>query len=256
MIHARDQSQSYSYDGKFLDYAANTSRHAAETVVGKLAAAFPIASVLDVGCARGTWLKVWQQHGATDVFGIDGLYVRRDELLVDPSCFAFADLSVGFDVGRTFDLVQCLEVAEHLPSAGNTAFVRALVRHSRGLILFSAAPPGQGGEHHINEQTYEFWRQQFRAFGFHAVDFVRPQILADRETSFWYRYTIVLYVSDAARTRLPEAVRPYVVPDAEPIRDLSPLAFRVRKWLVAAAPYPIVQWAARMKAQWYSRRCT
>jgi hypothetical protein len=34
------------------------------------------------------------------------------------------------------------------------------------MVLFSAAPPGQGGEHHVNERTYEFWRGLFARHGY------------------------------------------------------------------------------------------
>ena len=44
-------------------------------------------------------------------------------------------------------------------------FVQNLVRHASGAILFSAAPPGQGGEFHVNEQPYEYWRGKFQRCG-------------------------------------------------------------------------------------------
>ncbi|MDP6884692.1 MAG: hypothetical protein QF830_11185, partial [Rhodospirillales bacterium] len=42
-----------------------------------------------------------------------------------------------------------LEVAEHLPPDAAETFVATLVAHGR-LVLFSAAPPGQGGLNHVN----------------------------------------------------------------------------------------------------------
>jgi 2-polyprenyl-3-methyl-5-hydroxy-6-metoxy-1,4-benzoquinol methylase len=55
------------------------------------------------------------------------------------------------DLGRAFDLVISLEVAEHLPESAADAFIDSLVRHG-DVILFSAAIPFQGGHRHINEQ--------------------------------------------------------------------------------------------------------
>jgi hypothetical protein len=35
-------------------------------------------------------------------------------------------------------------------------FVYCLARHARRFVLFSAAPPGQGGEFHVNERPFEY----------------------------------------------------------------------------------------------------
>ena len=45
-------------------------------------------------------------------------------------------------------------------SASAAGFVDNLVRHG-DVILFSAAVPHQGGEHHVNEQPPEYWRELF-----------------------------------------------------------------------------------------------
>jgi hypothetical protein len=45
---------------------------------------------------------------------------------------------------RRFDLVQSLEVAEHITPAASEAFVEDLARHAERFVLFSAAPPGKG----------------------------------------------------------------------------------------------------------------
>ena len=38
--------------------------------------------------------------------------------------------------------------------------LREQTRHS-DIVLFSAAPPGQGGHGHVNERSYEYWRGEF-----------------------------------------------------------------------------------------------
>ena len=243
----------YRYDGRFLDYAANTSAASARKVIAVLRAVGPIDSVLDVGCARGTWLQEWSRAGVGDIQGVDGAYADDASLLIDRARFMAADLAAGFDLGRAFDLVQSLEVAEHLPASASAAFVACLVRHSRGLVLFSAAPPGQGGEHHVNERPYDFWRGHFRARGYRAVDWIRPRIARDKEVSFWYRYNVMLYVSEGMAPRLPDDVRACIVPEGQPIADLSPPLFRVRKRIVRALPPSAVMGLARIKARFYSR---
>jgi SAM-dependent methyltransferase len=231
-----------------MDYTAQSSRHSARTIVKHVLAAMPVASVLDVGCARGTWLRAWQEAGVDDVLGVDGSYVDPTTLAIPKERFFAADLSKSFDLGRRFDLVQSLEVAEHIPARSADCFIENLVRHSNGIILFSAAPPGQGGEFHVNEQPYDYWREKFARCGFAAYDCLRPVIVRDKSISFWYRYNSLLYVHVDVAHALAESVRRTRVDDARRIEDVSPLAFRMRKTFVRVLPEPLRQALARAKA--------
>jgi 2-polyprenyl-3-methyl-5-hydroxy-6-metoxy-1,4-benzoquinol methylase len=120
-------------------------------------------------------LAIWLQHGAKDVLGVDGPYVDQSRLHIPTSQFLASDLAYPLKLERQFDLVQSLEVAEHLPEQASEQFVDSLVRHGR-LVLFSAATPGQGGENHINEQPWEYWRAKFAARNFELFDFLRPRL--------------------------------------------------------------------------------
>ncbi|MDP6786438.1 MAG: methyltransferase domain-containing protein [Rhodospirillales bacterium] len=137
------------YDEAFFNYTMRITMSSARDIVALMRRVLPLESVLDVGCAQGVWLKAWRDSGVMDCDGIDGDHVPRDGMLIDETAFTPADLSQGVSLGRTFDLVQSLEVAEHLPPDAAETFVATLVAHGR-LVLFSAAPPGQGGLNHVN----------------------------------------------------------------------------------------------------------
>jgi 2-polyprenyl-3-methyl-5-hydroxy-6-metoxy-1,4-benzoquinol methylase len=143
-----------NYDEKFFDYINAGAERSAQCVVPLLLAVLKIESVLDVGCGQGAWLSLWKKLGVKHVTGIDGSYVDRNGLLISPKEFIAHNLTEGFDLQRHYDLVVSMEVAEHLSSGGNESFVNSLVAHG-DLILFSAAPRGQGGHNHVNEQDYE-----------------------------------------------------------------------------------------------------
>ena len=240
---------SHTYDSHFMDYTAQSSRHSARTIVTKLLAAIPVSSVLDVGCARGTWLDEWGKAGASDVFGIDGDYIKPEQLIISPERFRAADLSQAIDLGRRFDLVQSLEVAEHVPATAADTFVENLARHATGAILFSAAPPGQGGEFHVNEQPYEYWREKFRRHGYAPYDFLRPLIADDGAVSFWYRYNALLYLSEQRAELLSEQLRATRVPEGSSIADISPPLFRLRKIAIRDLRCGLQQMLARLKAR-------
>lgn len=244
----------YIYDADFLDYTERSSRHSAARTVALLLAKLPVHSVLDVGCARGTWLDQWQKAGAGVVFGVDGDYVRPEHLSISGESFLATDLAQSFDLRRQFDLVQSLEVAEHVAATSADIFVQNLVRHSKGMIFFSAAPPGQGGEFHVNEQPYEYWREKFRAHGYAAYDYIRPLLADDRAISFWYRFNPMLYLTEEGAKRLPETVLATRVPDNAPIPDVAPLWFKLRKLVIRALPFAVQQSLARLKARTMASR--
>ena len=240
--------QSHGYDDDFFAYTSGQSGIAAVRVTAIVHSALPVHSVLDVGCAQGVWLAAWRDAGVSDYLGVDGDYVDPRGLRIDPARFLARDLAEPIDLGRSFDLVQSLEVAEHLPADCAETFVDSLVRHAP-IVLFSAATPGQGGEHHVNEQPFEYWREKFRRRGYQPVDCIRPQIGGDRRIAPWYRYNAFLYVRRNAFAALPDSIRRYAVADGQALADLSPLAYRLRCALVARLPAPLVNAAARLKAR-------
>jgi SAM-dependent methyltransferase len=226
----------YEYDREFYRYISRGSVLSARRLLPLLSSRLPlrIGSVLDVGCGAGAWLSVWKQQGAA-VLGLDGDYVDREELLIDTCEFFPCDLTTGFNLERQFDLVQCLEVAEHLPGQIAPLLVQNLCKHS-DLVLFSAAAPGQGGENHINEQPYAYWRNLFSERGYRAYDPVRQDLCRDPEVMPWYRYNSFLYVSEHASQALHEALAPFQVdPMLEPA-DISPKLYQFRKAIVRLLP--------------------
>ena len=120
-------------------------------------------SVIDVGCGDGAWLRAALELDAEAVFGISQGEPQHG---LPEDAFLQADLSEpGLDakiaerLGRKFDLVLALGVAELLPFERSAGFVDELCRLG-DTILFSAAIPLQDG--YPNEQWTEFWGLHFR----------------------------------------------------------------------------------------------
>ncbi len=237
----------YRYNERFYDYINAGSAESARRLLPELLRVLqrPVASVLDVGCGAGAWLSVWKTLGAR-VTGVDGEYLQPRQLLVAPDEFQAADLRRRLELGRRFDLVQSLEVAEHLPAASAAVFVDGLCRHA-DLVLFSAAPPGQGGENHVNEQPYGYWRDLFAARGFLMYDAVRPAVIADTAIRPWYRYNSFLFVNRDAEPDLHRRLAERRVAATGEVPDLSPVAYRWRKGLVRMLPRPAATALARLK---------
>lgn len=157
------------------------------------------SSVLDVGCGTGTWLKVFEQNGISDLQGIDGIVLPEGKTHISPNRILHLDLSQPFDLKRRFDLAVCLEVAEHLPETSADGLVASIVKHADH-VLFSAAIPGQGGQYHLNEQWPEYWQQKFEKHGFYFHDPIRPIIWKNEKIDSWYRQNIFIIDKNKGQT--------------------------------------------------------
>jgi len=239
----------YVYDFAFQNMTATGSAYAASRIISIVQTIMPVKSIVDIGCARGTWLRQWQTQGVNDVIGVDGGYVDRDKLEIAGRCFVVHDLATHYDLERRFDLAQCLEVAEHLPPPRAASFVADIVALAPA-VLFSAAAPGQGGENHLNEQPYSYWRELFRHHGYVAIDCLRPLLARDAGIPRWYRYNLILYVRRDELQSITPFARKFQLGDQEPIPDTSPLAYKLRKAVVRAMPRP----ACDLLARWNARR--
>jgi hypothetical protein len=236
----------HDYDDRFFDYIERGARRSARHVIPFLREHLHVSSVVDIGCGRGVWVDEWRRSGVDDVLGVDGAYVSRDRLLIPEECFTVVDLSKPIHLGRRFDLVQSLEVAEHIPASKAEIFIDSLVTHG-DVILFSAAVPGQGGEFHINEQPYEYWRCKFAFRNFEVIDCLRTNIINIRAIEPWYRYNTFIYVHETALERIPATFRRMQLRRDDRIADLAPLAWRLRNSTLRYLPQPIVQRIARLK---------
>ena len=172
-------------------------------------------SMLDVGCGSGTWLRAAQDRGVTDLFGVDGVSLDPAKLHVDKSLTRTDDLNQPLDLKRKFELVVCLEVAEHLDPSSAPTIVESLCRHG-DTILFSAAAPGQGGTHHVNCQWPSYWQSLFNRNGFACSDKVRWQIWEEPSVEPWYRQNLMRVTRDPVTAGKEPRIVPVLHPDMLP----------------------------------------
>src|SRR5262249_5811500 len=106
-----------------------------------------------------------------------------------------ADLRRPVILNRTFDLVMCIEGAEHLPASAAARLVASIARAAARRVLFSASGPGQNGDDHIHLRPPEYWRQRFAPHGLHEnladTRFMRAEMLRIGAPE-WYQNLIIL----------------------------------------------------------------
>lgn len=193
-----------TYDGEFFDELDAQVRTSAGVIAPMIVELLHPSSILDVGCGRGTWLHAFANLGVHDFLGVDGPHVAAADLEIPAENFVARDLREPLDLGRSFDLVISLEVAEHLAAGLASTFVQSLTRHTNA-VLFSAAIPFQGGAGHVNEQWQSHWAAEFAVEGFVPVDAIRPVVWSDPKVAFWYAQNTLLYVREASAPELTPA---------------------------------------------------
>jgi SAM-dependent methyltransferase len=215
---------SVAYSKSFFAGQQSGSKRSAEAIVPMAMDLLKPKSVVDVGCGVGTWLSVFQSHGAAEILGIDGSYVDLQSLHIQPEHFQSHDLTKPLRQDRSFDLVVSLEVAEHLPASAAATFVRSLV--SLGpVILFSAAIPHQGGTHHVNEQWPEYWAELFKEQGYQVIDCLRHRIWKNRNVDWCYAQNILIYARQTAIEANPALRQAWTLTDPNQLALVHPLKF-------------------------------
>lgn len=184
---------------KYIHQRDTHNLHSPNVIVPYLITKFKPVSVVDVGCGIGTFLHVFKQYGVKNILGIDGKWVNKDQLYIDSNEFMEADLEKLVKVDKTFDLVLCLEVAEHLSIGSADTLVDNLTRLGK-TIVFSAATSKQGGQNHLNEQPFSYWKEKFAIHGYRVIDLFRPAFWNEKTVQWWYKQNMFLIVHHSLNT--------------------------------------------------------
>lgn len=134
-------------------------------------------AVADVGCGPGMLIARLQVLG----WGVHGYDGSAHSLAMAPervkSQIRIHDI-LQMPSFNPINLVICTEVAEHL-DAKDAPHLVALLCSAMCPIVFTAAPPGQDGHHHVNCQPKQYWVDMFNAHG--AIhDYVSSHRLRER----------------------------------------------------------------------------
>jgi SAM-dependent methyltransferase len=204
------------YSPEYFSSIREQSRASAAVVAPLVVQQLQPRSVVDVGCGTGAWANAFKTAGVPDVLGIDGEYCQRASLEIAPDEFLATDLTRLVELPRRYDLAVCLEVAEHLEARLADQLVESLTRMAP-IVLFSAAIPFQGGEHHVNEQWPSYWISLFNARGYDALDVLRQRLWSNRGVAWWYAQNMLLFVARNAPELAPQLITAFA-----PNTDSSP----------------------------------
>ena len=164
LLKKRDDCVEVMFNKSFFDKNLKWNVPIAKKLVELIMRFFTPQSVVDVGCGNAEFLAEFKKENIL-IKGYEGSRHALENSLVDRKFIEQFDLRNKIISQRRYDLALCLEVAEHIDKKFSRILVDSLTVLA-DTIIFTAAPPGQGGHFHINEQPKEFWIEKFQAKGF------------------------------------------------------------------------------------------
>jgi len=148
-----------------------------EIIARRIAVTLHPSSALDVGCAVGFLVGALRAQSVY-VEGVDisAYAIGQTPVWLRPYCRLASALA---PFGRTYDLITCIEVAEHLPASDAPALIANLCQHAP-LVLFSSTPDDTAEPTHLNVRPAAYWETLFFEHGFtwrmdYDATFISPQ---------------------------------------------------------------------------------
>lgn len=127
-------------------------------------------------------VKSWTGYdGALNIEDLSGGFMR------------YGDLSQPMHLGKKYEWVMSLEVAEHVPKKYEANFVENLIRHACKGIILSWAVPGQPGHHHVNCKPMSYVKKLFESRGF-ISNSTAHNILRTHSRLHQYKHAFVFMV--------------------------------------------------------------
>lgn len=155
-------------------------------------------SVVDLGCSIGTFLEPFYNDGKI-VKGYEYCFEEsKNGIEKTPGLInhiEFGDVTKDIISDEKYDCATTIEVAEHIPMEYSEKLVQNLVKLSKGFIVFTAAPPGQGGTGHINCQPKQFWIDIFKKYNYEfnsiETDKIRQKCIPSKKAGEQEEYPYV-----------------------------------------------------------------
>ncbi len=147
-------------------YEANVSPRAARSarvIALSLIELFSPGAAVDIGCGTGELMLELAGSGVV-CWGFDRASYAVAECLrkgLKTWPLNLEEIGTGIEI-EPVDLAICMEVAEHIDAGAARWLVRLLCKFAP-ITVFTAAPPGQGGNGHVNEQPRDYWIEIFKA---------------------------------------------------------------------------------------------
>lgn len=185
------------------------------TFASTLANVYAPKRVLDVGCAKGFLVEHLRDAGV-EAFGVDSSEYAISQVRDDVKGYCRLGSALDPSAER-YDLVTCIEVAEHMPADTGPVLIANLCSMT-DQVIFSSTPSDFAEPTHVNIRPPEYWRELFAQNGFFPDLRFEPNFITPHAERFC-RLTRPLRVALFSKERPEWAVVRLRVLD--PLRELE-----------------------------------
>jgi len=138
----------------------NWITHTDEGALKYMMEKFGIKTMLDVGCGPGGQVKVARALGL-DAEGVDGdprVIAEAEDIMIHECDYTQNTFE------KEVDFIWSVEFLEHVKEEYQENYMKTFEKAKHVFITF--APPGKGGNHHVNLRPSEYWIKVFENHGF------------------------------------------------------------------------------------------
>lgn len=170
-------------------------RPAYEKLADGLCAHFKFANCLDVGSGQGFLVDALDKRGKL-ILGWEKEFESAQPFMSQTARWNTECGNALTLPEDNFDLVTCVEVAEHLPPEDADKLVDALIRSANRQIFFTADEFDTTNPHHVNCQPQSYWIKKFEDRGWH-YDAPRTAFLVEdirHEAAPWLARNAMVFV--------------------------------------------------------------
>ena len=198
-----EQEERYDVDGAYnesffgWDNNALQQQQLAQYLVPKIVERFRPKYVLDIGCGSGQWLDEYRKYKVR-TRGIESASAAWVSMSKKTQKNVLKwDLRNKLKKTYKPDLVQSLEVAEHIEEDYADVFIYNLVKHNADIIFLTAATPEQHGNQHVNCQEREYWMAKMKNNGYLFDQDILNEVLAWgtlEKSPVWWSSNLMVFI--------------------------------------------------------------
>jgi len=126
---------------------------------------YNIKSFVDIGCGFGYAIKFLKENfKGIEVIGVEGS-PKVVQICLFPDLIKQHDYNTGpYAPSKVYDLGWSTEFVEHVEEQYSNNFIETFKKCRYAALSYGGI--GQGGHHHVNENTQEYWVNKFEQAGF------------------------------------------------------------------------------------------
>lgn len=131
-----------------------------------------VKTMLDVGCGPGGQVKTAISLGI-EAEGVDGdprVVAEADGIVINECDFTKDTFE------REVDFIWSVEFLEHVKEEFQENYMKTFAKAKHVFVTF--APPGKGGNHHVNLKPASYWVETFAKYGLEYDEEITNQIKA------------------------------------------------------------------------------